>query len=78
MIRAEDRGPVLAVATQIFCARIAANAAKHGYSPDLDLCVGEAAALVKRVDSHIAPHDRPVAMRVRRRQQAVEIDYNGR
>jgi hypothetical protein len=77
MIRTEYRGPVLAVAVQIFCARLTANAGKHGYSPDLELCVGEAVALVRRVDSHLSPQDRPVAMRVRRRRETIELDNGG-
>lgn len=66
-VRPEDRGVVVAVATQIFCARVQANAGKHGYSPDLEICVGEAAALVRQVDTHIAPALREMAREERRR-----------
>lgn len=52
-IKPEDRGIVVAVATQIFCARVQANASKHGYTPDLEMCVGEAAALLRQVDTHM-------------------------
>lgn len=88
MIRPEDRGVVIAVAVQIFCARIQSyeskrvtGETKHGYSPDLELCVGEAAALVNRVDSHLPPQHRPEAMTDRRknhhRTSAVEISFRG-
>lgn len=82
-IRAEDRPIVIAVATQMWCARIQAHEArrangemKHGYSPDLELCVGEAAALIQRVDEHIAPRERKVAAEERRRNRphAVTVD----
>ncbi len=67
-IKPEDRGVVVAVATQIFCARVQANAHKHGYSPDLQMCVGEAAALVRQVDSHIPKE--------RRRPKTQYLDMN--
>lgn len=78
MIRLEDRGIVVAVATQIFCARVAANGAKFGYSPDLQMCVGEAAALVRQVDTHVPPRDRPPPMQERRSRQrapAIELTF---
>lgn len=78
MIRTEDRGIVVAVAVQIFCARIAANSGKHGYSPDLPMCVGEAAALVRQVDTHIAPQDRPPPMDERRRGRKPVIEMTFR
>jgi hypothetical protein len=85
VIRPEDRGIVIAVATQIFCARLQSHESKrqtgdtkHGYSPDLELCVGEAAGLVTRVDSHIAPQDRAEAIIQRhgKRQVAVELNFS--
>lgn len=78
MIRPEDRGIVVAVAVQIFCARITANGPKHGYSPDLHLCVGEAAALVRQVDTHIAPGDRPPPMEERRKHRKPVIEMTFR
>jgi len=75
-IRAEDRPIVIAVATQMWCARIQAHESKrpngemkHGYSPDMELCVGEAAALIQRVDEHIAPKERKTAQEERRRNR---------
>jgi len=72
-IRAEDRPIVIAVATQMWCARIQAMEGKRvngemkwGYSPDMELCVGEGAALVKLVDEHIAPRERQDAIEKRR------------
>jgi len=83
MIRPEDRNVVIAVATQMWCARIQAvesrrpnGEMKHGYSPDMELCVGEAAALVMQVDTHIAPRARQDAMDKRRRRGAVELQWN--
>jgi hypothetical protein len=85
VIRPEDRGIVIAVATQIFCARLQSQESKrptgdskHGYSPDLELCVGEAAGLVTRVDSHIAPLARAEAIVKRhgKRQVAVELTFS--
>lgn len=84
MIRPEDRPIVIAVAVQIFCARIQSHESKrpngetkHGYSPDLELCVGEAAALVSRVDSHIAPKERMSAILQRRGKRAsIELNFN--
>lgn len=84
-IRVEDRGVVIAVAVQIFCARLQSADArrpngemKHGYSPDLELCVGEAAALVRQVDTHIAPRERQeaIAERRRTRPRPVELTFN--
>lgn len=77
-VRPEDRGVVVAVATQIFCARVQANASKHGYTPDLEMCVGEAAALVKQVDTHIAPALRQQALEERRkhRPKTVTLDVS--
>lgn len=69
-IKPEDRGIVVAVATQIFCARVQANVAKNGYSPDMLLCVGEAAALVRQVDTHIAPKER----RARPRTEYIDVN----
>lgn len=77
MIRAEDRNVAIAVAVQIFCSRIQANGGKHGYSPDMDMCVGEAASLVNKMTLQIAPQERGVAMRVRRRKETVELQVNG-
>lgn len=81
MIRTEDRLVVVEVAVEIFCARIQANAGKHGYSPDMAMCVGEAAALVNQTYLHIAPQDRPAPMRERRSHRrgaaTIEIEYNG-
>ncbi len=90
MIRAEDRNIVIAVATQMWCARIQANDAKlpngqqkYGYTPDLELIVGEAASivrmaeqLVQRVDEHIPPRDRAPAREERRRRGAIELQWN--
>jgi hypothetical protein len=66
VIHAQDRAVVIAVATQMWCARIQAYESrrpngemKHGYSPDMEMCVGEAAALVNLVDRHLPPHERP-------------------
>lgn len=84
-IRAEDRPIVIAVATQMWCARIQAHEArrangdmKHGYSPDMALCVGEAAALVQMVDTHVAPKERQQAIEERRRNRPrpVELNYS--
>jgi hypothetical protein len=72
-LRIEDRPIVVAVATQIFCARVQANAGKHGYSPDLELCVGEAAALLRQVDTHIKPSDKDEARRKRPRTVTLDI-----
>ena len=73
-IRPEDRPIVIAVATQMWCARIQTyesrrenGESKRGYSPDMALCVGEAAALIQRVDEHIAPKERKAAIDERRR-----------
>lgn len=73
-IRPEDRPIVIAVATQMWCARVQSYESRRengesrwGYSPDMALCVGEAAALVKLVDEHIAPKERQSAMKERRR-----------
>lgn len=84
MIRPEDRHIVIAVATQMWCARMTAAEAKrpngeikHGYSPDMELCVGEAAALVQQVDTHIAPKDRAEAIRQRgSRRGKIELNWN--
>jgi len=82
-IKAEDRPIVIAVATQMWCARIQAMEGKRvngemkwGYSPDTELCVGEAAALIQRVDEHIAPRERQAAAKERRgiRQEPVVLD----
>jgi hypothetical protein len=82
MIRTEDRLLVVEVAVEIFCARIQANAGKHGYSPDMAMCVGEAAALVNSTYLHIAPQDRPAPLRSDRRIHrrggaTLELDYEG-
>jgi hypothetical protein len=86
MIAPEDRGVVIAVATQMWCARIAAFEArkvngetKWGYSPDMEMCVGEAAALVKQVDIHIAPKDRKAAAEERRKNPrgAIVLEWSG-
>lgn len=83
MIRAEDRNIVIAVATQMWCARIQAAEArrpngeiKHGYSPDMELCVGEAAALVRQVDTHIPPKQRQTAFADRRKRGVIELQWN--
>jgi hypothetical protein len=90
MIRPEDRNIVVAVATQMWCARIQANDAKlpsgqqkYGYTPDIELIVGEAAAivqhaskLVEQVDAHIPPRERQDAHRERRRNGAVELQWD--
>lgn len=82
-IKPEDRPIVIAVATQMWCARIQgaesrrmSGEMKQGYSPDMELCVGEAAALVRSVDAHIAPRERKTAAEERRRnpQRAVTLD----
>ncbi len=72
-IRLEDRGIVVAVATQIFCARVAANAGKNGYSPDLEMCVGEAAALLRQIDSHVKPSDKDEARKKRPKTVTLEM-----
>lgn len=83
VVRPEDRHIVIAVAVQMWCARMQAweskrpnGDSKYGYSPDLDLCVGEAAALLQRVDEHIAPQQRTEALKERRRRGAVELQWN--
>lgn len=90
MIRPEDRNIVIAVATQMWCARIQANDAKlpngqqkYGYTPDIELIVGEAAAivrvaeaLVQQVDSHIPPQERREARNERRRRGAIELQWD--
>jgi hypothetical protein len=98
VIRPEDRNIVIAVATQMWCARIQANEAKmpngqqkYGYTPDVDLIVGEAAAivqhaskLVEQVDAHIPPREREPgihreekeARKERRRNGAIELQWN--
>jgi hypothetical protein len=90
MIRPEDRNIVIAVATQMWCARIQANDAKlpngqqkYGYTPDIDLIVGEAASivqhatkLVEQVDAHIPPRERNGAQQERRRAGAIELQWN--
>jgi hypothetical protein len=82
-IRAEDRPIVIAVATQMWCARIQAMEGKRvngemkwGYSPDVELCVGEAAALIQRVDEHIAPKQRKGAIEERRRNRPAAVTLN--
>ena len=89
MIRPEDRNIVIAVATQMWCARIQAQEAKlpngqqkHGYTPDIELIAGEAAALVRQVDSHIPPTQRepgmartPEQRERRRRGAAIELQW---
>lgn len=86
-IEPEDRPIVIAVATQMWCARVNAHEArrangdtKHGYSPDMAMCVGEAAALVKLVDTHIAPKERKQAAAERRKatpRGALVLEWNG-
>jgi len=98
VIRPEDRNIVIAVATQMWCARIQAQEAKtangqqkYGYTPDIELIVGEAAAivqhaaaLVQQVDTHIPPLERQPGMarsdeqreRRRRRGATVELQWN--
>jgi len=73
-IQPEDRPIVIAVATQMWCARVQSfesrrenGASRWGYSPDMGLCVGEAAALIQRVDEHIAPKKRKAAAEERQR-----------
>lgn len=84
MIRPEDRPVVIAVAVQMWCARLQYNQdarqpngqPKNGYSPDLEMVVGEAAALVSRVDSHMAPQIRAEAILERRgKRQKVELTF---
>lgn len=85
MIRPEDKHVVVAVAVQIFCARIQSNESKrvngdtkHGYSPDMDLCIGEAAALVNKVNLHLPPGEREPRIDRRanhRRAPAVELTF---
>lgn len=88
MIRPEDKGAVIAVATQILCARLQGRDAyrdtgdsKHGYTPDIHLCVGEAAALINAVNLHLPPEHRPAPMVDRRKnhhagsRRAVEITF---
>jgi hypothetical protein len=84
MIHPEDRNVVIAVATQMWCARIQAfegrkvnGEIKWGYSPDMELCVGEAAALVAQVDTHIAPKKREEAQKERRQRGAIVLEWNG-
>jgi hypothetical protein len=85
VIRPEDRAIVVAVAVQMWCARLQYGSdtrrpngePKHGYSPDIELCVGEAAALLQRVDEHIAPGERRAAMVQRRqRRTTVELEWS--
>lgn len=90
MVRPEDRNIVIAVATQMWCARIQAQEAKlpngqqkYGYTPDVDLIVGEAAAivehaskLVEQVDAHIPPRERRQAQRERASRGAIELQWN--
>jgi hypothetical protein len=78
MIRPEDRLLLVEVAVEIFCARITANAGKHGYSPDMGMCVGEAAALINQTYAHLPNENRPEPTRSRperRKSDAVELDY---
>ena len=84
VIRPEDRPVVIAVAVQMWCARLQYNQdarqpngqPKNGYSPDVEMVVGEAAALVARVDSHIAPTIRAQAIVERRgKKQTIELNY---
>lgn len=89
MIRPEDRNIVIAVATQMWCARIQAQDAKlpngqqkYGYTPDIELIVGEAAAivrvaesLVQQVDAHIPPREREPARQERRKNGAIELQW---
>lgn len=84
MIRPEDRPIVIAVAVQMWAARLQYNQdarqpngqPKNGYSPDLEMVVGEAAALVARVDSHIAPAIRAEAILQRRgKKQSIELNF---
>jgi hypothetical protein len=86
VIRPEDKHVVVAVAVQIFCARLSSNDAKrangeskHGYSPDMDLCIGEAAALVNKVNMHLPPSERPEPIIDRRKNHrpktAVELTF---
>lgn len=87
MIRAEDRGVVIAVAVQMWCARLQFMAEartetgqpRYGYSPDLELVAGEAAALVRTIDKHIAPKERQDAIAERRRTRPapVVLNYTG-
>jgi hypothetical protein len=90
VIHPEDRNAVIAVAVQMWCARLQYGSEgrqpngspKHGYSPDIELCVGEAATLVRRVNEHMNPHERrPSAAAVererRRRGVAVELEWVG-
>lgn len=83
MIRPEDRHIVIAVAVQMWCARMQAweskqpnGDSKYGYSPDMELCVGEAAGLLHLVDVHIAPRQRTEALKERRRRGVVELNWN--
>lgn len=81
MIKPEDRHIVIAVATQFWCARLQYMAEakqtngqpKSGYSPDMTMCVGEAAAMLELVDNHIAPKERQEAIR-RRRTETIELE----
>ena len=84
VMRPEDRPVVIAVAVQMWCARLqfmaeartADGKPRYGYSPDLEMVVGEAAALVSRVDSHIAPGIRAEAIIERRgKRQKIELNY---
>lgn len=82
-IKPEDRPIVIAVATQMWCARIQGMESrrpngemKYGYSPDMELCVGEAAALVQLVDAHIAPRERKTAAEERRRNPQKAVTLN--
>lgn len=88
MIRPEDKGAVIAVATQILCARLQSRDAyrengesKHGYTPDIHLCVGEACALINAINLHLPPQFRPAPVEDRRKNhhgkttRAVEITF---
>jgi hypothetical protein len=80
VIRPEDRLLLVEVAVEIFCARITANAGKHGYSPDMGMCVGEAAALINQTYMHLPNEDRPEPQRDRRERRRggpVELEYSG-
>lgn len=86
MIRPEDKPIVIAIAVQMWCARMQSQESKrdngesrHGYSPDAALCVGEAVALLNLVNLQLPPEHRQVKQERRRKNHhghvATEITF---
>lgn len=86
MIRPEDKHIVIAIAVQMWCARMQSHESKrdngesrNGYSPDSALCVGEAVAMLNLVNLHLPPEHREVKQERRRQnhhgRQAVELTF---